>query len=103
MGCLDFALVQRQPAACQSVKQIDSRLDADFTIGHALATTAILATSNKRAPMRTVTSAEAQNRFGELIDSAQRQPVTITRWGRPVAFVLSPEVEHGREGYANSG
>ncbi|MEY4212525.1 MAG: type II toxin-antitoxin system Phd/YefM family antitoxin [Burkholderiaceae bacterium] len=41
--------------------------------------------------MRTLTSVEAQNRFGELIDSAQREPVTITRRGRPVAFVLSPE------------
>lgn len=41
--------------------------------------------------MRTVTSVEAQNRFGELIDSAQREPVTITRRGRPVAFVLSPK------------
>jgi len=41
--------------------------------------------------MRTVTSVEAQNRFGELIDCAQREPVTITRRGRPVAFVLSPE------------
>ena len=41
--------------------------------------------------MRTVTSVEAQNRFGELIDNAQREPVTITRRGRAVAFVLSPE------------
>lgn len=41
--------------------------------------------------MRTVTSAEAQNRFGELLDSALREPVTITRRGRPVAFMLSPE------------
>jgi len=41
--------------------------------------------------MRTVTSVDAQNRFGELLDSAQREPVTITRRGRPVAFVLSPE------------
>lgn len=41
--------------------------------------------------MRTVTSVEAQNRFGELLDSAQREPITITRRGRPVAFVLSPE------------
>jgi len=40
--------------------------------------------------MRTVTSVEAQNRFGELLDNAQREPVTITRRGRPVAFVLSP-------------
>ena len=41
--------------------------------------------------MRTMTSVEAQNRFGELIDSAQREPISITRRGRPVAFVLSPE------------
>jgi prevent-host-death family protein len=40
--------------------------------------------------MRTVTSVEAQNRFGELLDNAQREPITITRRGRPVAFVLSP-------------
>jgi antitoxin Phd len=41
--------------------------------------------------MRTVTSVDAQNRFGELLDNAQREPVTITRRGRPVAFILSPE------------
>lgn len=40
--------------------------------------------------MRTLTSVEAQNRFGELIDSAQREPVSITRRGRTGAFVLSP-------------
>lgn len=40
--------------------------------------------------MRIVTSVEAQNRFGELLDNAQREPVTITRRGRPVAFLLSP-------------
>lgn len=41
--------------------------------------------------MKTVTSVEAQNRFGELLDNAQREPVTITRRGRTVAFLLSPE------------
>ena len=40
--------------------------------------------------MRTVTSVEAQNRFGALLDNAQREPVIITRHGRPVAFLLSP-------------
>lgn len=40
--------------------------------------------------MRTVTSVEAQNKFGALLDNAQREPVSITRRGRPVAFVLSP-------------
>ena len=41
--------------------------------------------------MKTVTSVEAQNRFGELLDAAQREPVTITRRGRTVAFIVSPE------------
>jgi antitoxin Phd len=34
-------------------------------------------------------SAEAQNRFGELLDLSQREPVQITRRGRPVACVVS--------------
>lgn len=40
--------------------------------------------------MVTMTSAEAQNRFGQLLDTAQREPVAITRHGRPAAFVVSP-------------
>lgn len=40
--------------------------------------------------MRTITSVEAQNKFGALLDNAQREPVTITRRGRPVAFLVSP-------------
>ena len=39
--------------------------------------------------MLTMSSLEAQNQFGLLIDSSQREPVTITRRGRPVAVVLS--------------
>lgn len=41
--------------------------------------------------MRTMTSVEAQNHFGELLDTAQREPVTITRRGRPVAYVVSQQ------------
>ena len=41
--------------------------------------------------MRTMTSVDAQNRFGELLDTAQREPVEITRRGRTVAFVVSPQ------------
>jgi antitoxin Phd len=37
-----------------------------------------------------VTSADAQNRFGQLLDTAQREPVAITRHGRPTAFIVSP-------------
>ena len=38
--------------------------------------------------MLTLTSAQAQSRFGELIDRSQREPVQITRRGRPVAYVI---------------
>jgi prevent-host-death family protein len=41
--------------------------------------------------MLTMTSLDAQNQFGTLIDASQRQPVTVTRRGRPVAVVLSYE------------
>lgn len=41
--------------------------------------------------MITVTSVEAQNRFGQLLDTVQREPVTITRHGRPAAFIVSPQ------------
>jgi antitoxin Phd len=37
-----------------------------------------------------VTSVEAQNRFGQLIDTAQRETVAVTRHGRPAAFIVSP-------------
>jgi len=33
---------------------------------------------------------EAQNRFGQLLDTVQREPVTITRHGRTAAFIISP-------------
>lgn len=41
--------------------------------------------------MITVTSVEAQNRFGQLLDMARREPVTVTRHGRPAAFIVSPQ------------
>jgi prevent-host-death family protein len=40
--------------------------------------------------MQTIPSIEARNRFGEMLDTAQREPVIITRRGRPVSLVLSP-------------
>ncbi|MBI5329491.1 MAG: type II toxin-antitoxin system prevent-host-death family antitoxin [Betaproteobacteria bacterium] len=39
--------------------------------------------------MITITSVEAQNRFGEMIDRSQREPVEVTRRGRTVAYVVS--------------
>jgi len=47
--------------------------------------------------MITKTSAEAQNQFGQLLDTVQREPVAITRHGRPAAYVISPrEMENVR-------
>jgi len=40
--------------------------------------------------MKTMTSVEAQNNFGRLLDSAQRETVVVTRHGRPAVFVVSP-------------
>lgn len=41
--------------------------------------------------MRSMAAKEAKNHFGELLDTARREPVTIERNGRPVAVVLSVE------------
>lgn len=37
-----------------------------------------------------MSSVEAQNQFGQLLDTVQREVVAITRHGRPAAFVVSP-------------
>lgn len=39
--------------------------------------------------MRAVSALDAKNRFGKLLDTAQREPVTIEKHGRPVAVVMS--------------
>ena len=39
--------------------------------------------------MSTIAAREAKTRFGELLDTAQRGPVTIEKHGRRVAVVLS--------------
>jgi prevent-host-death family protein len=41
--------------------------------------------------MITMTSVEAQNRFGRLLDAVQREPIVITRNGRTAAFIVSPK------------
>lgn len=41
--------------------------------------------------MTTITSKDAQNKFGQLIETAQREAVTITRRDRRVAVVVSSE------------
>ena len=41
--------------------------------------------------MTTMSARDAKNRFGEMLDAAQRQAVTIEKHGRPVAVVMSAE------------
>ena len=43
------------------------------------------------ADMKSVTALEAKNRFGEVLEAAQRQPVSITRNGRPSVVMISAE------------
>ena len=41
--------------------------------------------------MRNIAAKEAKTHFGELLDSAQREPITIEKHGRAVAVVLSTQ------------
>ncbi len=41
--------------------------------------------------MKAVSAKDAKNRFGQLMDDAQREPVTIEKHGRPFAVVQSYE------------
>jgi prevent-host-death family protein len=41
--------------------------------------------------MKTITAIEAKNKFGQLIEAAQRQPVTVTKNGRASVVVMSVE------------
>jgi prevent-host-death family protein len=53
--------------------------------------------------MITVTSVEAQNRFGQMLDAAQREPIIITRHGRPAAYMVSPrDMKELQEAHARS-
>jgi prevent-host-death family protein len=39
--------------------------------------------------MKTFTAAKAKNNFGQLLDTAQREPVVITKNDRPVGILMS--------------
>ncbi|MBU1187874.1 MAG: type II toxin-antitoxin system Phd/YefM family antitoxin [Gammaproteobacteria bacterium] len=41
--------------------------------------------------MKEINSRSAKNQFGQLLESAQRGPVRVTRRGRPVGVLLSEE------------
>jgi len=51
--------------------------------------------------MTEMTALDAKNRFGHLMELAQRAPVTITRNGRPSVVVMSADAyERRRKGAA---
>lgn len=39
--------------------------------------------------MKSIAAREARNNFGELMDTAQREPITIEKHGRPSVVVMS--------------
>ena len=41
--------------------------------------------------MRSITSADAKNNSGELIDLARSAPVMVTKYDRPVVVVMAAE------------
>ena len=41
--------------------------------------------------MKIVSAIDAKNCFGQLLEAARREPVTVTQQGRPAAVVLSIE------------
>lgn len=40
---------------------------------------------------KTIPSREVQNRFGAVLDTAKREPITVTQYGRPVVTMMSFE------------
>ena len=42
--------------------------------------------------MKEITAREAKNRFGQLLDAAQRFPVRVTKNGRAVTVMLSMQL-----------
>ena len=44
-----------------------------------------------KPPLKTVSSTEAQNNFGKLIDDAKQEPIMIQKNGRDQAVILSAE------------
>jgi prevent-host-death family protein len=39
--------------------------------------------------MKSIPASEAKTHFGALLDTAQREPVTVSKQGRPVAVMMS--------------
>lgn len=44
--------------------------------------------------MKAIGARDAKNNFGEMLDSVQREPITIKKHGRAVAVVMSSHEYH---------
>lgn len=44
-----------------------------------------------KAKKNTMSASDAKNNFGDLLEDARKNPITIERNGRPVAVVISAE------------
>jgi len=53
--------------------------------------------------MKIVSAIDAKNRFGQLLEAARREPVTVTKKGRPAAVMLSIEDYERMRGAARAG
>jgi prevent-host-death family protein len=42
-------------------------------------------------PMSEITATDAKNKFGQMLEMAQKEPVRIQKNGRDVAVLISPE------------
>jgi len=42
--------------------------------------------------MKTMTAAEAKNNFGEMMEDSAREPVAVTKHGKPVRVMISAEL-----------
>lgn len=54
-----------------------------------VATIDILKITSRGLTMKIMTARDAKNHFGEFLDSAQREPVVITKNNRPVGIMIS--------------
>jgi len=53
--------------------------------------------------MKFISAIDAKNRFGQLLEAARREPVTVTKQGRPTAVMLSIEDYERMRGAARAG
>ncbi len=56
-----------------------------------LSNSANIIPQKKGGHLRSITSADAKNNFGELIDLARAAPVAVTKYDRPVVVVMAVE------------